>query len=74
MPFRKVKDPIAPQELALLQSAFDKLCADHGLPRDDADAEALGLILLHQLQNGNKSFEELLSTGATVIRENEPVL
>lgn len=70
MPFKKVKDPISSEELGLLQSVFDNLCADQCLPRDSADAEALALILLHNLQNGNKDYEELRSIGAKVIRAN----
>lgn len=54
MPFSMIKDPVTPEELTLLQAVFDEVCSSEGISRDSADAEALALILVRQLQNGIK--------------------
>lgn len=64
MPFSTVKTPVQPSELDLLQRVFNNVCAEHEICKTGADAEALALILVRQLQNGVKDEAELSALGA----------
>ena len=75
MPFSRVKDPIEPSDLALLQSVFDSICSENNLPKNHADAEALALILVSQLQNGVKTETELSAVAHKLLaHRNAPLV
>lgn len=67
MPFSKIKDPVTPEELMLLQSVFDDVCAAEDVVRDSADGESLALVLVRQLQNGIKDKDSLVSVARNVL-------
>jgi len=74
MPFSRVKDPLEPSHLALLQSVFDAICTQYTLSKIDGDAEALALILVSQLQNGVKSEAALTEIAHKLLaHRNAPV-
>lgn len=66
MPTQLIRNPVNPEQLALLQQVFDDTCAEHGIDRASADGEALAFILVNSLQKGSADKEQLEALAGTL--------
>jgi hypothetical protein len=69
MPTQLIRNPVNPEQLALLQQVFNDTCAEHGIDKASPDGEALALILVNSLQKGSNEKERLESLAGTLIQE-----
>lgn len=69
MQTQMIRNPVSPDQLALLQQVFDETCQQHSIDKASADGEALALILVHSLQKGLGE-RDRLETLAQILAEN----
>lgn len=65
-----VRNPVGPDQLAMLQEVFDRTCDQHNIARRSPDAEALALILVNSMQKGLSEKEKLESLAHILVEDN----
>ena len=69
MPTTGVRDPLLADDIALLKEIFDEACDGHSIPKTSADAEALALILVQQMQKGRRDKQTLRLVVDNIVEE-----
>lgn len=62
--------PLYPEDLAALQRVFDRLCRDYRWPRDSAQAQRYGRMLIEEYQAGTRDEWLLLRAGHSFVNRS----
>ena len=57
----------SPEDLAVMQTAFDELCASLGVSADSREAVDLAYKMIARFQNGTRSLEALIASEKTQV-------
>ncbi|PST24145.1 hypothetical protein C7U60_09500 [Mesorhizobium plurifarium] len=63
---------LLPEDLDVLQRVFDTLCREYRWPRDSAQAQRLGRMLIRGFQTGTRDEELLLRAGQAFVSQAHP--
>lgn len=62
--------PLLPEDLTIIQDVFDQSCQGFDIPKSSADAAALAIILVRQLQKGHRDKSVLQMIATNILTEN----
>lgn len=65
-----VRNPVGPDQLAMLQEVFDQACRQHNIAKLSPDGEALALILVNSMQKGLGEKEKLETLAHILVEDN----